>query len=111
MSIVTEQPAIPQREADDRLALISDLRHMADWLESNPAARVGIGASAHIQFSACLQAPIDEARAEVDRIAAAIGRTAYERGNQYAVEYVIGGVRYNAVAIADDDETPATVRA
>lgn len=109
MTTVTEQPAIPQQEADDRLALISDLRLMADWLEANPAARVGICASAHIQFSARLQAPLDEARAEVDRIASAIGRTAFERDNQHVVEYVIGGVRYQAVAI--DDETPAEVTA
>jgi hypothetical protein len=111
VTTVSEQPTIPQREADDRLALISDLRHMADWLEANPAVRVGICASARIQFSACLQAPIAEARAEVDRIAAAIGRTAYERGNQYVVEYVIGGVYYQAVAIADDDEADAAVKA
>jgi len=110
MTIVTPETAIPQREADDRLALISGLRLMADWLEANPAARVGICASARIQFSACLQAPLDEARAEVDRIAAAIGRTAYERGNQHVVEYAIGGVVYQAVAIADD-ETPAEAQA
>jgi hypothetical protein len=110
MSIV-EQPTITQREAADRLALISDLRLMADWLEANPAARVGILASARIQFSACLQAPIDEARAEVDRIAAAIGRTAFERGNQHVVEYVIGGVTYQAVAIDSATEEDAAVQA
>jgi hypothetical protein len=101
MTTVSEQPTIPQQEADDRLALISDLRLMADWLETTPAARVGVSAAAVIQFSACLQAPIDEARAEVGRIAAAIGRTAYERGNQHAVEYQIGRVSYWAVAIDD----------
>jgi hypothetical protein len=108
MTTVPEQPTISRREAVDRLALISDLRRMADWLEANPAARVGIGAHALIQFSACLQAPIDEARAEVDRIAAAIGRTAFERGEQHVVEYSIGRVSYWAVAIDDNAETAVT---
>jgi hypothetical protein len=99
MTTVSEQPTIPQREADDRLALIADLRRMADFLEANPVVRVGIGAHASMQFSACLQAPIDEARAEVDRIAAALGRTAFDRGHQHVVEYAVGRVWYQAVAI------------
>jgi hypothetical protein len=111
MTIVTPGPRISQREASDRLALIADLRLMADWLEANPTARVGTGASAHIQFSACLQAPLDKARNEVDRIAAAIGRTAYERGNQHVVEYQIGRVCYYAVAIDDAAEEDAAVQA
>lgn len=91
-------------DTDDRAALTAALRELADFIDTHPDLPVpDLPSGATVQIFPC--GSDDEARVEVDRIAAILGRTAEttEWQRHHRVERSFGGrVTYRAVAIPQD---------
>lgn len=107
MSIVDDHTA--PTEATNRAAMIAGLRELADWLEDNPDASVGPFGFARVQYSANSYTPtVAAARAEVDRVAEAIGAEVVLDGTHYRVEKDFGEcVTYLALSIDQTDDEQA----
>jgi hypothetical protein len=80
----------------DRSALVSGLRDLADYLESNPS----LPANSPIIYAFPPTATWEEMRAEIDAAAAVLGVAAHlEGGGHYVASQSFGPVEYRAVAI------------
>ena len=90
-------------DSTERTALISGLRALADYLESNP--EIPVSSSARV-YAFPAKTGVVEMRAEIDAIAARLGATAYE--SSYRRHYVAScwfeAVEYIAVAIPGNDD-------
>jgi hypothetical protein len=87
-------------DSTERVAFISGLRGLADYLESNPEVPAPIFSESHVF-------PPDgdwaEMRAEIDAIAARLGVAARQDGaGHYVASRSFGPVQYRAVAIPPD---------
>jgi len=102
MTTVSPEPATEQCGPDHRADLIAGLRDMANWLEANPDVPVGAHDFMRLQYCADVYtASLDEARAEVDRVAALLDAKPYRDGTHYGTEKDFGGnVSYLALSIA-----------
>jgi hypothetical protein len=84
-----------------RSALISGLRELADYLESNPS----LPASSPIVYAFPPTATWAEMRAEIDAAAAVLGVAAHLAvGGHYVASRSFGPVEYRAVAIPKTDD-------
>jgi hypothetical protein len=85
----------------ERGALIRGLRTLADYLESNPEVPAPSYTDVFIFPPGGTDA---ERRAEIDAIAARIGRTAETVCSHYVASRFFGPVQYRAVAIPHDND-------
>lgn len=102
----------PYRDADERAATIAGLRALAAFLESHPEVPLQrYGNDATQGGPACADVADDQAaRAEVDRVACALGvkagPTPGSNGHHYGTEREFGpwgsGVRYRMTAITTE---------
>lgn len=82
--------------------LINGLRELADFLQAHPSLPVSKYGVAKVSYHVGLDiADDDDARNEVDRIAAELGVTPVLRasGTQYLADKIFGGITYRAIAI------------
>ncbi len=83
-------------DSAERAALISGLRTIADYLESNPA----VPAPAYpVVYTFPPAGDWAEMRADIDATAARLGVTAHRTGGHYVAARSFGPVEYRAVAI------------
>ena len=97
---MTEQPIVPN-DLFARVQTIAGLRALADFLETNPAVPVREYGEEYTIFT---HPAADDAteRAEIDRIAAALGETVTDntqRGGHYEVGKTFGRITYRAIHI------------
>jgi hypothetical protein len=92
---------------EPRMAMVHGLRQAATWLEAHPDVPIGRHESVRIQHSVDNTTQgLEAQRAEVDRIAEAMGEQAAEQHgcHHYGVMKHFGPVFYYAVSTQDDQE-------
>jgi hypothetical protein len=96
---MTTQPTVPS-DLFARSQTVAGLRALADFLETNPAVPVHEYGYDYMVFA---RANTDSAeRAEIDRIAAALGEAVTDetgRGGHYRVSKTFGRITYTAVHV------------
>ncbi|GAB2828948.1 hypothetical protein GCM10027176_36430 [Actinoallomurus bryophytorum] len=97
---MTAQPIVPG-DLFARAQTIAGLRTLADFLETNPAVPVREYGAEYTVFPRADDDPTE--RAEIDRIAAALGETVTDdtgRGGHYRVSKTFGRITYSAVHVS-----------
>jgi hypothetical protein len=99
---MTAQPIVPG-DLFARAQTVAGLRALADFLEANPAVPVREYGAEYTVFARA-DDDVTE-RAEIDRIAAALGETVTDdtgRGGHYSVCKTFGRITYSAVHVPSE---------
>lgn len=92
--IATTTDTLLTVKRDDRQAVIEGLRELADFLEANPD--LAIGSSESIHYFPENKSGVDDAFAEVDRVAEILGVTPVN-GAHYKAKRKFGAIEYEAL--------------
>jgi hypothetical protein len=96
---MTTRPTVPD-DLFARTQTIAGLRVLADFLEDNPSVPVREYGGEYTVFARADENTVE--RAEIDRIAAALGETVTddtERGGHYSVSKTFGRITYRAIHV------------